>query len=46
MEQGGRKSFRYEELEPEFFLPKSQGVFIPYLPILQKDLDLREDAKQ
>lgn len=44
MEQGGRKSFRFEELEPDFFLPKGQGVFIPYLPMLQKDLDLREDA--
>ena len=46
MEQGGRKSFRYEELEPEFFLPKSQGVFIPYLPMLQKDLDLREEEER
>ena len=37
-EKGGRKSFRYEELEPEFFLPKSRGVLVPYLDTMQKDL--------
>ena len=46
MEQGGRKSFRYDELEPDFFLSKSQGIFIPYLPMLQKDLDLREQTEK
>jgi recombination protein U len=39
--EGGRKSFRYIELEETYFLPKKQGVFIPYLDILQKDLQLR-----
>lgn len=29
---GGRKSFRYEELNPAYFLPKVSGVLIPYLP--------------
>lgn len=36
--EGGRKSFRYEELEPEFFMHQKQGIFIPYLDYLQKDL--------
>lgn len=41
-EAGGRKSFRYEELEPEFFLPKGKGVLVPYLDTLQKDLQIRD----
>lgn len=40
--EGGRKSFRYEELEPEFFLPKKGGVLVPYLEALQKDLSIRD----
>ena len=41
-ENGGRKSFRYEELDPAFFLKKNKGVMIPYLEGLQRDLSLRE----
>ncbi|MDE6185259.1 MAG: Holliday junction resolvase RecU [Lachnospiraceae bacterium] len=41
---GGRKSFLYEELNPEYVLPKKHGVFVPYLDMLRKDLDEREDA--
>lgn len=41
-EDGGRKSFRYEELEPEFFLPRGRGVLVPYLDGLQKDLEVRD----
>lgn len=41
-ENGGRKSFRYEELEPEFFLPRGRGVLVPYLDGLQKDLEVRD----
>ena len=40
--EGGRKSFRYEELDPEYFLPRQRGVLVPYLDALQKDL-LRRD---
>ncbi len=40
--EGGRKSFRYEELEPDFFLEKERGVLVPYLNALQKDLLLRD----
>ncbi len=39
---GGRKSFRYEELEPDFFLSSGGGVLIPYLDALQKDLSARD----
>ena len=38
---GGRKSFRYEELNPDFFICSSKGILVPYLDALQKDLDLR-----
>ena len=39
--EGGRKSFRYEELNPKYFLTETPGVFIPYLEALQKDLSER-----
>lgn len=39
--EGGRKSFRYDELNPEYILPKKHGVLVPYLDMLQKDLDDR-----
>lgn len=39
---GGRKSFLYEELNPEYILPKKHGVFVPYLDMLSKDLDERQ----
>ena len=38
-ENGGRKSFRYDELSPEYVLPKAAGVFVPYLYGIQKDLE-------
>lgn len=41
--EGGRKSFRYDELNPEYFLPKKQGILVPYLDMIQKDLEDRED---
>lgn len=40
--EGGRKSFRYEELDPEYFLPKVPGVLVPYLDCMQKDLNTRD----
>lgn len=39
---GGRKSFRYEELEPDFFLTKKSGILVPYLDGIQKDLESRD----
>lgn len=38
MENGGRKSFRREELDEEFYLPKHTGFLVPYLEGLRKDL--------
>lgn len=38
---GGRKSFRYEELRQAFLFPAERGFFVPYLKLLQKDLDER-----
>lgn len=40
--EGGRKSFRYEELDPRYFLKKMPGILVPYLDALQLDLDDRD----
>lgn len=40
--EGGRKSFRMEELEDDFFFKRSGSVLVPYLDMLQKDLNLRD----
>ena len=42
MEEGGRKSFRREELDEEFYLPAKGGFLVPYLEGIQKDLQLRD----
>ena len=41
-QQGGRKSFRYDELNPNFFMQLKNGFMVPYLDGIQKDLELRE----
>ena len=41
---GGRKSFRFEELSPEYVIPKKQGILVPYLDSMQKDLS-QKDSK-
>ena len=38
---GGRKSLRIEELDDDFFLESSNGYFLPYLDMINKDLDRR-----
>ena len=43
-QEGGRKSFRLDELNPEYFLPKKNGVLVPYLDLLQKDLEDRPES--
>ena len=40
-EQGGRKSFRFEELEEENIISSSTGVFVHYLEALSRDLTNR-----
>lgn len=41
MESGGRKSFRMEELEEDFFFQRNGNLLVPFLEPLQKELDLR-----
>ena len=31
---GGRKSFRFDELDPKFEMPKKHGILVPYLDML------------
>lgn len=42
-EQGGRKSFRLDELWESYFLPHKSGVLVPYLDMLNKDILDREE---
>ncbi len=42
MISGGRKSFRRDELDPDFFFDQKDMVFVPYLDMLKKDLELRD----
>lgn len=40
---GGRKSFRFDELDPSYTFYGKSGVFVPYLDMIQKDLNEREE---
>ncbi|MCR4727853.1 MAG: Holliday junction resolvase RecU [Lachnospiraceae bacterium] len=37
-EEGGRKSIAFSELKKDNFLPKKNGIFVPYLDMIAKDL--------
>lgn len=41
-QNGGRKSIRYEELNPKYFLQLKNGCMVPYLDALQNDLEERD----
>ncbi|MCI8417020.1 MAG: Holliday junction resolvase RecU [Lachnospiraceae bacterium] len=41
-QNGGRKSFRYEELKEDFFLPPGKSFLVPYLEGIQRDLDRKD----
>ena len=41
-QQGGRKSFRYEELEESYFFATGNGVLVPYLDKLAMDYENRQ----
>lgn len=41
--QGGRKSFRMDELDQNFFMELRNNCYVPYLDYIQKDLDLRDE---
>lgn len=40
--EGGRKSFRLEELDPRFFISLRQNLYIPYLDYMNVDLSIRD----
>ena len=40
--EGGRKSFRMDELNEDFFMKLKNNCYVPYLDFIQKDLDLRD----
>lgn len=40
--EGGRKSFRIEELDTNYFMELKNGAYVSYLELLQQDLDERE----
>lgn len=42
-QNGGRKSVRHDELSREFFFELKDGMYVPYLEMLQKDLNLRDN---
>ena len=42
MEEGGRKSFRRDELDEEFYLPGRGSVLVPYLEAMKLELEKRE----
>lgn len=44
MEEGGRKSFRRDELPEKYYLKKKNGVLLPYLDGLQMDLLDRDNG--
>lgn len=39
---GGRKSFRFDELDEKYVLPKKHGVLVPYLDTLSLDVSERD----
>ncbi|MCC8044251.1 MAG: Holliday junction resolvase RecU [Clostridiales bacterium] len=41
-QEGGRKSFRYAELDQNYYIHPRGGLLVPYLDALQIDLDERE----
>lgn len=42
-EEGGRKSFTYEEINKEFKIRSHGGIMVHYLEMLQKDLEHRDE---
>ena len=40
---GGRKSFRLDELDEDYFFTHKGSFLVPYIDMIQKDLDAREE---
>lgn len=43
MNNGGRKSFTFDEIEEDFILQNKPGILVPYLDGINLDLSLRDD---
>ncbi len=41
-DDGGRKSFRFDELDERYIIKPKPGILVPYLELIQTDLDERE----
>ena len=41
-QEGGRKHFKYEELDPKYFLTTNKQVLVPYLDGIKMDLQIRD----
>lgn len=41
--EGGRKSFRKDELDDRFYMKTRSGIFVPFLDAMKIDLSERED---
>lgn len=41
-EEGGRKSFRFDEVDQDFIIKARPGILVPFLDYIQLDLDQRE----
>ncbi len=46
MQEGGRKSFRFEELEEDYEIRPGSGLLVPYLDLVKKDLEARDQSEQ
>ena len=42
--EGGRKSFRMEELDPAYFFDTDKGYLVPYLKPLSYDLETETEG--
>ena len=42
-QNGGRKSFRFDELDSDYFFKTGNGVLVPYLDKLAQDINEREE---
>ena len=43
MEEGGRKSFTYDEIDKSYQIHASRDILVHYLETIQKDLDERDN---
>lgn len=43
MQEGGRKSFTYDEIDHDWRIGRQRDVLVHYLEMIQKDLDRREE---